>query len=87
MKIYFSVKNGKAALTLHHQLSSGPRGYRWSPMKPWAPWSSKMNWPARTIAKTLRVCLLEEEKNEKSRTPSQPIYYSFIVHNYFKNAF
>lgn len=65
MKIYFSVKNGKAALTLHNQLSSWPKVCRWSPVKPWAPWSSKMNWPARTIAMTLRVCLLEEEKNRK----------------------
>ena len=87
MKIYFSVKNGKAALTLHHWLSSGPKGCRWSPVKPWAPWSSKMNWPARTIAMTLRVCLPEEENTEKLRTPSQPIYYCFIFHSYFKNAF
>lgn len=66
MKIYFSVKNGKAALTLHCHLSSGPKVCRWSPVKPWAPWSSKMNWPARTIAMRLwGFVFLKRKKDRK----------------------
>lgn len=62
MNIYFSVENEKVALRLHPQLSSGPKGSRRSPVKPWPPQSSKVNQPAGTTAMALRQFVFLKRK-------------------------